>query len=395
MNQVVDAGLAFLRKIDPYVRPAFDATLRQPLQDAVQWLVNASRRDEQLGIAEERIGPDEQEHTKAIIDVLARLMKREYEPGSFLRAGNTKTYAVVQGSFSVHSGLPSRLRHGVLAQPRTYPACVRFAGPGPFSPPDIRDNGILSIAVKLMGVPGRKLLDDEQHTQDFTALSAPTTTTATLAENLAYREQVFAGSALRYFLNPRSPHLLDLIMQALYARTHTSPLETPYWSCVPYLLGPDQAMKYRLTPTTDTRTAVGWNPPDDYLQQALIHTLHHTDAHFAFDVQLQTDPHRMPIENATVIWPEHLAPHQTVATLTIPQQTIDPAEQFHLADRLRYNPWHALEAHRPLGNQNRARRAVYQQLAQLRQNTNGTTPHEPAPNGRARGPVTRVAPSPF
>ncbi|BCJ75964.1 hypothetical protein CS0771_55080 [Catellatospora sp. IY07-71] len=377
LNDTVMAAVQLTRRADPYVRPAFDATLRQPLQDAVQWLINAGRRDEHLGIAEESIRPGEAADAAAIADLLEAVTLPKYPPGAMLRAGNTKTYGVVRGEFTVHDGLPGHLRHGVFAQSRTYPAWVRLSGPGPSAPPDIRDNGILSIAVKLMGVPGRKLLDDEQHTQDFTALSAPMFTTPDVAANVQLQRHLAAGIPILYFLNPGYPGLLNAIMQALYARTHTSPLETPYWSCVPYLLGPDQAMKYRLTPTTDTRTAVGWNPPDDYLQQALIHTLHHTDAHFTFDVQLQTDPHRMPIENATVIWPEHLAPHQTVATLTIPQQTIDPAEQFHLADRLRYNPWHALEAHRPLGNQNRARRAIYQQLAQLRQNANGTTPHEP------------------
>ena len=35
------------------------------------------------------------------------------------------------------------------------------------------DNGILSMSIKLMGVEGEKLLDDEQSTQDFTGISAP------------------------------------------------------------------------------------------------------------------------------------------------------------------------------------------------------------------------------
>src|SRR5688572_27471423 len=202
LKDAIMSGIQLARTVDPYVRPAFDATLRQPVQDAVQQLINLGRSDEQLAIAEEKAEPDEDAHTKAIIDVLARLMEREYEPGSVLRAGNTKTYAVVRGSFTVHEGLPKHLRHGVFAQPRTYPAWIRLAGPGPYAPPDIRDNGILSIGVKLMEVPGPKLLDDEHSTQDFTAISSPTTTTATLAENLAYRQHAFADSPLRYFLNP-------------------------------------------------------------------------------------------------------------------------------------------------------------------------------------------------
>jgi hypothetical protein len=373
------AGVELMRTLDPYLRPTFDATLRQPIQDAVQWLINAGRSDQHLGIAQERAEPDEDALTKAIIDVLGRLMERDYPPGSILRAGNTKTYAVVPGEFTVHKGLAPNLRHGVFARPDTFPVWVRLAGPGPHAPPDIRDNGILSIGVKLMGVPGEKLLDDENSTQDFTAITTPTTTTASLAENLAYREHVFADSPLLYFLNPRSPHLLALAMQALYAKTHVNPLGALYWSCVPYLLGAGQAMKYRLVPVDPPGGRVGWNPPDNYLQQALIRTLAGADAAFDFQVQVQTDPHRMPVEDATVIWPERLSPYQSVATVSIGQQVVDPQAQFELADRLSFNPWHALPEHQPLGNQNRARRTIYRQLAALRQTANGTRHREPTP----------------
>src|SRR5262249_16774878 len=41
----------------------------------------------------------------------------------------------------------------------------------------------LSIGIKLMGVPGPKLLEDEQFTQDFTGISAPTFTTPDVKEN--------------------------------------------------------------------------------------------------------------------------------------------------------------------------------------------------------------------
>ena len=357
------------RRLDPFVRPLFDATLRQPLTDAVQYLRNASRRDEGLSLAEERPEPDEDASTKGIIEVLGAFLERTYQPGSYLRAGNTKTYAVVHGSFMVHKGLPTPYRQGLFAQSRTYPAWVRFAGPGPFAPPDIRDNGVLSIGVKLMDVPGRKLMGS---TVDFTALSAPTTATGSLADNLAYRHHLVKGRPLGYFLNPRDPHILDLLMQALYAKTHANPLDATYWSCVPYLIGPKQAMKYRLTPVEPTHATVPLNPADNYLQQAVIDTLTESTARFDYAIQLQTDPHRMPIEDATVIWPEHLSPHQTVATLTIPPQAINPADQFQLADQLTYNPWHTLKEHRPLGNQNRARRTVYHQLAHLRQAANHT-----------------------
>ena len=86
-------------------------------------------------------------------------------------------------------GLEPRLRQGLFAEPRTYPAWIRFAGPGPLAPPDMKDNGVLSIGIKVCGVPGPKLLDDEW-TQDFTGISAPTFTTPNVFENLQLQRHV-------------------------------------------------------------------------------------------------------------------------------------------------------------------------------------------------------------
>lgn len=366
------------RRVDPYVRPLLDRLLLPPLQALTQWCVNVRRRDEHMRPAEERALPGEAGIAEAITRQMARFIAREHAPGSVERAGNTKTYGVVAGEFTVLGDLPGRLRHGVFAHPATYRAWVRFAGPGPLSPPDIEDNGILSIGVKLLGVEGGTLLDDERATQDFTGISAPTFTTPNVVENLALQQHVYAGTPLLYFLDPRRPHLCDLVMQGLYARTHASPLQARYWSCTPYLLGEGQAMQYSLVPQDATRGRAPWHPPDDYLRRALITTLHERDVVFDFLVQLQTDPHRMPVENASVVWPERLSPFRPVATLRLPRQDVDASAQFALADRLSFNPWHALAAHRPLGNQNRARRAVYLQLSRLRQSMNGTPHTDPS-----------------
>ena len=115
-------------------------------------------------------------------------------------------------------------------------------------------------------------------------------------------------------------------MQGLWARTQTSPLETEYWSCVPYLLGEGQAMRYSLHPIGSARSRVPnlpGRPPDDYLRQAMAATLRQSEAAFEFRVQLQTDPKRMPIEDASIRWPERLSPSIRVATLVLPQQTFD------------------------------------------------------------------------
>jgi hypothetical protein len=384
LKRVHDAFVGLLhleRRIDPFFRPGFDALLQRPLAALTQALINLLRPAEPDLPAHETELPDESALAEAIIAPMAGYMRAHYRPGGYQRAGNTKTHGVVRGRFVVAENLPPELRHGLFAQSGDYPAWVRFAGPGPDSPPDIDDVGVLSIGIKVMGVPGPKLLDDEQFTQDFTGISTPTFTTPNVRENAKLQRAIEQGLPLFYFLR----HPGDAVMQGLWARTQTSPLETPYWSCVPYLLGEGQAMRYMLRPRTTTRTRVPslpGRPPDNYLREAMAASLANGNAAFDFLVQRQTHPSRMPIENASVIWPERLAPYVRVAVLTLPRQQFDSPAQLSFAGALSINPWHCLPAHRPLGNQNRARRRIYQELSRLRQTMNAT-PHA-EPDGQER-----------
>ena len=327
--------------------------------------------------------PGEEDFTKRIIAEMAGYMKAHYLPGGFERAGNTKTHGVVRGEFVVKQDLPGIFRRGVFSQPASFRAWVRFSGPGPASPPDIDDVGILSIGIKLMGVPGPKMLDDEKETQDFTGISAPTFTTPNVRENAKLQLAILRGLPLFYFINSTDSHLLDGIMQGLWAKTQSSPLETPYWSCSPYLLGNDCAMQYLLRPRSAQKTNVPrlpFRPPDNYLREAMVRTLRATDVEFDFLVQRQTDAWRMPIEDSSVMWPERLSPPVAVATLRLPRQAFDSPAQLAFARNLSYNPWHCVPEHRPLGNQNRARRTVYSELSRYRQKMDGTPHVEPTGN---------------
>jgi hypothetical protein len=147
-------------RFDPFIRPAFDLLLRDAVARGVTALINAGRTNDGFALAEERPIPDEEAHLQSIIDSFTTQMKLLWKPGGFERGGNTKTHGMVRGEFTVHDGLPDRLRRGVFAQPKTYRAWVRFAGPGPYVTPDIEDPGFMSISIKLMGVPGRKLMDE-------------------------------------------------------------------------------------------------------------------------------------------------------------------------------------------------------------------------------------------
>ena len=382
-NFVSDSGMALIRlerRFDPLLRPAFDAFLRDPLARFTTALINRQRTDEGLAIAEERLLPDEESFTDSIVKSFTRQMTDLWKPGGFERGGNTKTQGLVRGEFRVHDDIPVHMKRGIYAQPQTFRCWVRFSGPGPYVTPDIDDVGFMSISIKLLGVPGPKLMDEEQHTLDMFAVSTPTFVTPDARCNAALQRESVKNAQIFYFVNLHEPHLLDLVMQSLFIKTQSSPFEAPYFSCVPYLMGEGQAMQYSVWPKTGQRTPIPrlpLRPPDDYLRQAMVAALANDDVELDFRVQMQTDPHLMPIENAGVLWPEKLSPRISVATLRLPRQRFDSPAQMEFAKRLSYNPWHTIAEHRPLGNQSRARRRMYWELAKLRHTMNAVPHYEP------------------
>jgi len=368
------------RRFDPFVRPAFDATLRDPIARLTTALINGKRPREGLTIAEERALPDEDAHLDSIISTFEQQMRLLWKPGGFERGGNTKTHGMVRGEFIVHDNLPAELRHGIYAEPRTYRAWVRFSGPGPYVTPDIEDVGFMSISIKLMGVPGPKLMDEEKLTQDMTGVSTPTFVTPDTRANAQLQIESLKNAQIFYFLNFHRSHFLDLVMQSLWIKTQSSPFEAPYFSCVPYLLGEGRAMQYSVWPKSTKRTPIPrlpFRPPDDYLRDAMAKSLAEGDVELDVRLQLQTDPHLMPIENNAVLWPERLSPRVSVATVRLPRQTFDSPAQMEFAKRLSYNPWHCIPEHRPLGNQSRARHRMYWELSKLRHAMNAVPHYEP------------------
>lgn len=369
------------RRLEPFFREAADAVLREPLAAILQVLINAQRKNEGLALAEERPIPDEEAHLAAIISLMHDQMAGRFKPGGFERGGNTKTHGVVRAEFTVLDGLAANLRKGVFAEPRTYRAWVRFSGPGPDVPTDIKDVGFASMAIKLMGVDGPKLMDEEKATQDFICVMTPTFVTPDTRCNAVLQKWSLDNTPLWYFLDPRDSHLLDFLMQGLWNATQYNPLAQTYYSCVPYLLGEGQAMKYAFLPRNRVNKKIPGVPfgkvPDNYLRDNMAGTLAEQDVEFDICVQVQTDAHRMPIENAGVRWPLSLSPHVPVARLRIPRQVFASPAQMNFAKVLKWNPWHSLPEHRPLGNQSRARRRMYDELGKYRQQMNGVQHVEP------------------
>ncbi len=100
LNWVGDTLTFFLhleRRFDHWLRPPFDATLRDPIACLVTALINLQRKNEGLKIAEEKPLPNEEEYLNSIISSFTTQMRGLWKPGGFERGGNTKTHGIVRG----------------------------------------------------------------------------------------------------------------------------------------------------------------------------------------------------------------------------------------------------------------------------------------------------------
>ena len=95
--------------------------------------------------------------------------------------------------------------------------------------------------------------------------------------------------------------------------------------------------------------------------------LAHGDATFDFCVQFQTDPKKMPIEDAMVEWEEKDSPYRKVATIRIPSQAFESFDQMAARGEDRLQPVEraagapAARRHEP-----GAASSIYTELAKLR-----------------------------
>ena len=309
--------------------------------------------------AEEVIDPGEESVTAAFIAFLEEASRRRHPTGPIRRFNQGRAAGCVEAEFVVPAGLPAALRVGLFAAPGSYRAFIRFANASSASD---REKDVRGMSISVADVPGENLTSGAT-SQDFVLNSHPVMVAPDTKTFMDFLEANEAGGLRRILYIAGHPTLARI---GLAARGQPScHLDIPYWSTTPYLFGPGRAVKYIVTPRS-TRTSEVPSPlTDDYLAEALRKHLESDDAEFDFLVQFQVDAERMPIEDATVEWKEEDSPYVAVAHIRIPRQHV-AAPGAQSGEDLAFNPWHSLIEHRPLGNMNRARRAIYPALSKFR-----------------------------
>lgn len=311
-------------------------------------------------LAQEVIDPDEAVVAAEFIAFLKDASAARHPTGVMPRFNQGRHSGCVDATLTVPDSLPADLRVGLFARPGRYPARIRFANAASTSDRE-KDLRGMSIQVSVAGdnlTPGAS-------THDFVLNSHPVMMVGTTREFLELLRAVEAGGVRRVFYFLAHPGAARI---ALGARANpTSHLDITYWSTTPYLFGPGRAVKYIARPRTRGAATTLPNPlTDQYLRDALAARLADNDAEFDLMVQFQTDPAKMPIEDASVEWKEEDSPYRAVAQIVIPKQKLDEGDRGRFCEEAAFNPWHCLPEHRPLGNFNRARREIYHAMAAFR-----------------------------
>ncbi len=319
--------------------------------------------------AQELITEFEQSYAEDLLKRLKTQLINDHPDGLMPRDAHPKMHGLVRAEFTVHSNLEDAYRVGIFAQPATYPAWVRFSNANSTAQPDDKRD-IRGMAIKLEGVQGDKLSDESDcaENQDFLLIS----TNAFICRDVkAFDGMVSAiqgslWSKLRFFAGN-----LGVVWRLIGAfKVFANPLSIRYFSSTPYLLG-EHPVKFCITPVAPLAQPVPDHPGDNFLRDAMAAQLSQKGAEFVFGIQRQTDPKRMPVEDASAQWDEAASPFEPVATLRIVAQNFDTPERNRQGEDMRFSPWHCLAVHRPLGSINRARRVVYHGISELRRRVNG------------------------
>jgi hypothetical protein len=314
--------------------------------------------------------------TQAVKDYMSHLS--QVHPYQTMKRGqHARSIACLRANFKVLDDIPAEYRHGVFSSPETFSAWVRLS-PGQSDIQTDREAHARGFAIKLTGVPGAKLSSEEQMTQDFILLNSPVFFTG---DNHDYMKLIPNMDNLLGILDWKMATYKLISMMVYVAKLLSwsdNPLTHSFYSTTPYLLGNETAVKYMVRPCRPI--AIEYVQGPSQMRAAIRATLDPAsgqDVCYNFYVQKRIDPCTEPIEDPTIPWNTEMV---HLAQLTIPKQNFMFEDQFEFCEALSFNPWHSLEAHRPLGAINHVRRLVYEESKQLRSESASYAPIEPSGN---------------
>ncbi|MCB1167873.1 MAG: catalase [Leptospiraceae bacterium] len=308
----------------------------------------------------EDIAPDEEERFAKYakqFGLLQKVKSKEFGPG---RALHRKQVLALKANFEVLGDIPDHARHGLFAFPGNHEAWIRLSnGSMSIQPDSVGD--IRGFAVKVRGLEGQGALGGPVNCQDFLLINLPAFSSPKSAQFVSMVGALAQGSGalVKHMISTygffKGIMRMKRIASSVNRKFHGFAAEK-FYTAAPIACGP-YACRVRLLPDPAQKPSGKKDLAADMKDRVQKGSM-------TMDFQLQffTDEKSTPVEDASVDWNEKDAPYVTVGRLTVLQQDLDSAEGQAFqeeAEKSVFDPWQALEDHRPLGDVMRARKVVY------------------------------------
>ncbi len=342
---------------------------------------------------------DEDQTIHGLVETMTKIQDITFRDGGHaLRSVHAKSYGLLDATMTVPDGLPPELAQGLFARPGTYRVVMRFSA----VPGDLLDDRVSTprgLSIKVLGVDGERLPGSEgATTQDFVLVNGPVFGAPTPKKFLGV-VKLLAGTTdkapgLKKALSAALQQVERIVeatghksgtLVALGGHPETHVLGETYWSQAALRHG-DFVAKLHVAPVSAnllalTNRKVDLDDKPNGLRGAVVEHFTNDGGEWELRAQLNVDLDAMPIEDASVEWPEDRSPYRTVARIVAgPQPAWTHGRSVAVDDGLSFSPWHGLAAHRPLGGVMRVRRRVYEEAVRFRAQHNGVVIAEPGPD---------------
>jgi hypothetical protein len=302
--------------------------------------------------------------------------------GQPARALHTKGSAGLRAELRVLPDVPEAARVGIFARPATYRAYVRVSN-GTMTRREDDTPDVRGLAVKVLGVPGTKLLQgmEQATTQDFLTIRSPFAPFTGPEEFVwvacaSQQPKTFLPKALLHLGPVRALRLIATLRKNLSV-AYPSAAASTFHSALAIRCG-DYAARYSVAADDASVPAPAPAGPE-HVREDLAARLRRGPVHYTLRLQFFVGEDKTPIEDSGVEWLEADSPFVAVARLTLLPQDVDSEAGQRLAtyvEGLSFDPWHAPVEFRPLGAMMRARRVAYRVSTLAR----GTQPEPTGPD---------------
>jgi hypothetical protein len=369
----------------------------QPGAAKVLHMNNQLRTPVRFSPSVERAEADEAKTTQGLIATMRYINEKTLADGGHaIRSTHAKSHGILEGYLEVGADLPGDLAQGMFAKSAHYPVVMRLST----IPGDILDDSVSvprAMAIKIIGVEGERLEGSENDvTQDFLLINGPAFGAPTPKKFLSVVRLLAPTTDKAQWLKKILSAAMRQVQRVIVAVTgkpnatvatlggqpETHILGETFYSQAPVRFD-DFIAKIAVAPLSPelkalVRAPLNVNGVPKGLREAVVDFFKKNGAVWEVRAQLCTDLELMPIENASVVWPEEMSPYRPIARITVkPQVAWSESRSSIVDDGMLFSPWHGLAAHRPLGGIMRVRKAVYEMGKRFRAEKNGRAIEEP------------------